>query len=169
MVAMVLPFPALAAIASEVQGAAAHEASRGVMMTEVTPMKVAVVKESAPGERRVALVPETVPRLVQAGLEVLVETGAGDGAWFPDSAYTAAGAAVTSTDDLYATADVILTVTRPDAAALARLRAGQAVIGMLVPAHRPAAGPRPRGGAASPRSRSTACRARCPVPRAWTR
>jgi NAD(P) transhydrogenase subunit alpha len=96
-------------------------------------MKVAVVKESAPGERRVALVPETVPRLVQAGLEVLVEAGAGDGAWFPDSAYTAAGAAVTSTDNLYATADVILTVTRPDAAALPRLRTGQAVIGMLSP------------------------------------
>jgi len=96
-------------------------------------MKVAVVKESAPGERRVALVPETVPRLVQAGLEVLVEAGAGDGAWFPDSAYTAAGATVTSTDNLYATADVILTVTRPDAAGLARLHAGQAVIGMLSP------------------------------------
>ena len=96
-------------------------------------MKVAVVKESAPGERRVALVPETVPRLVQAGLEVLVEAGAGDSAWFPDSAYTAAGAAVTSTDNLYATADVILTVTRPDAAALARMHAGQAVIGMLSP------------------------------------
>jgi H+-translocating NAD(P) transhydrogenase subunit alpha len=100
-------------------------------------MKVAVVKENAPGERRVALVPETVPRLVQAGLEVLVEAGAGDGAWFPDSAYTAAGAAVTSTDDLYATADVILTVTRPDAAAVKRLRAGQAVIGMLSPLTEP--------------------------------
>ncbi len=96
-------------------------------------MKVAVVKESAPGERRVALVPETVPRLAKAGLEVLVEAGAGDSAWFPDSAYTAAGAAVTSTDNLYATADVILTVTRPDAAALARLHPGQAVIGMLSP------------------------------------
>jgi NAD(P) transhydrogenase subunit alpha len=96
-------------------------------------MKVAVVKENAPGERRVALVPETVPRLAQAGLEVLVEAGAGDGAWFPDSAYTAAGAAVTSTEELYATADVILTVTRPDAAGVKRLRAGQAVIGMLSP------------------------------------
>jgi NAD(P) transhydrogenase subunit alpha len=93
-------------------------------------MKVAVVKESAPGERRVALVPETVPRLVQAGLEVLVERGAGAGAWFPDDTYTAAGATVTGTDDLYATADVILTVTRPEPG---RLRAGQAVIGMLAP------------------------------------
>jgi NAD(P) transhydrogenase subunit alpha len=96
-------------------------------------MKVAVVKESAPGERRVALVPETVQKLTQGGLEVLVEQGAGDGAWFPDGTYTAAGAAITSTDDLYATADVILTVTRPDEAALRRLRAGQAVIGMLAP------------------------------------
>ena len=96
-------------------------------------MKVAVVKESAPGERRVALVPEAVQKLGQAGLEVLVETGAGDGAWFPDDTYTAAGATVTSTDKLYATADVILTVTRPAEATLGRLRSGQAVIGMLAP------------------------------------
>jgi H+-translocating NAD(P) transhydrogenase subunit alpha len=96
-------------------------------------MKVAVVKENAPGEQRVALVPETVQKLTQGGLEILVERGAGDGAWFPDGTYTAAGAAITSTDDLYATADVILTVTRPDEAALRRLRAGQAVIGMLAP------------------------------------
>jgi H+-translocating NAD(P) transhydrogenase subunit alpha len=96
-------------------------------------MKVAVVKEDAPGERRVALVPETVPRLTAAGLEVLVEEGAGDAAWFPDSAYRAAGAAIATTADLFATADVILTVTRPDEAALGRLRAGQALFGMLSP------------------------------------
>jgi NAD(P) transhydrogenase subunit alpha len=100
-------------------------------------MKVAVVKESAPGERRVALVPETVPRLVQAGLEVLVEKGAGDGAWYADTAYEAAGAAVCATDELYALADVLLTVTRPDEAELARLREGQAVIGMLAPLTQP--------------------------------
>jgi H+-translocating NAD(P) transhydrogenase subunit alpha len=96
-------------------------------------MKVAVVKENAPGERRVALVPETVPRLVQAGLEVLAEQGAGDGAWFPDSAYSEAGAKIVAAEDLYATADVILTVTRPDQAQVERLRAGQAVFGMLSP------------------------------------
>jgi NAD(P) transhydrogenase subunit alpha len=96
-------------------------------------MKVAVVKESAPGERRVALVPETVPKLVQAGLEVIVEEGAGDAAWFPDATYTAAGATITTLAALYAEADVILTVTRPDEAALGRLRAGQAVIGLLSP------------------------------------
>jgi NAD(P) transhydrogenase subunit alpha len=96
-------------------------------------MKVAVVKEDAPGEQRVALVPETVPRLTAAGLEVLVEQGAGDAAWYPDSAYEAAGAATASTDALYQAADVLLTVTRPDEAMLARLRPGQAVIGMLAP------------------------------------
>jgi H+-translocating NAD(P) transhydrogenase subunit alpha len=101
-------------------------------------MKVAVVKESAPGERRVALVPETVPRLTQAGLEVLVEQGAGDGAWFPDSAYSKAGATIVNTDDLYATADVILTVTRPDETQAGMLRAGQTVIGMLSPLIEPA-------------------------------
>jgi H+-translocating NAD(P) transhydrogenase subunit alpha len=101
-------------------------------------MKVAVVKESAPGERRVALVPETVPKLTQAGLEVLVEQGAGDGAWFPDSAYSKAGASIVKTDDLYASADVILTVTRPDETQVSRLRAGQTVIGMLSPLIEPA-------------------------------
>lgn len=96
-------------------------------------MKVAVVKERAPGERRVALVPETVQKLGQGGFEVLVERGAGDGAWFPDEAYEAAGAVIATADELYAAADVVLTVTRPDEEALARLRAGQAVIGMLAP------------------------------------
>ena len=81
-------------------------------------MKVAVVKENAPGERRVALVPETVTKLTKAGVEVLVESGAGAAAWFPDSAYAQAGAAVVSTAELYKGADVILTVTRPDPAAM---------------------------------------------------
>ena len=74
-----------------------------------------------------------MPKLTAAGLEVLVEQGAGDGAWFADSAYSEAGAAIVRTDDLYATADVILTVTRPDPAQVAKLRAGQTVVGMLSP------------------------------------
>jgi NAD(P) transhydrogenase subunit alpha len=90
-------------------------------------MRVGVVKETAPGERRVALVPETVPRLTAAGYEVLVEAGAGAGAWFPDSAYADAGAEVVT--DL-AEADVVLSVSQPSAE---RLTAGQTVIGMLSP------------------------------------
>jgi NAD(P) transhydrogenase subunit alpha len=96
-------------------------------------MKVAVVRENAPGERRVALVPEAVPRLTQAGLEVLVEQGAGDRAWFPDSAYSEAGASILKTNDLYATADVLLMVTRPSEAQLGMLHQGQTLVGMLSP------------------------------------
>ena len=96
-------------------------------------MKVAVVKEDEPGERRVALVPETIPKLVAAGVEVLVESGAGGAAWFPDSTYAAAGATIVSGPELYDQADVILTVTRPGLGAVSRLRAGQAVFGLLAP------------------------------------
>ena len=65
-------------------------------------MKVGVARETAPGERRVALVPEALGKLKAAGLEILVEAGAGDGASIPDSAYAEAGATVVPTDELYA-------------------------------------------------------------------
>jgi NAD(P) transhydrogenase subunit alpha len=95
-------------------------------------MKVSVVKETAPGERRVALVPEAVVKLRAADLEVLVESGAGDGAWLTDDAYAEAGAGVVSRADALA-ADVVLMVGPPDAATVAALRPGQAVIGLLAP------------------------------------
>jgi NAD(P) transhydrogenase subunit alpha len=95
-------------------------------------MKVSVVKETAPGERRVALVPEAVGKLRAAGLELLVESGAGDGAWHTDDSYAEAGASIVSRADALA-ADVVLMVGKPDDAALAALRPGQAVIGMLAP------------------------------------
>ena len=100
-------------------------------------MKVGVIKEDAPGERRVALVPETVPKLQSAGAEVLVEAGAGEAAWFPDSAYAGAGAAIVSGPELYDQADVILTVTRPGPGTVPRLRAGQALFGLLAPLTNP--------------------------------
>jgi H+-translocating NAD(P) transhydrogenase subunit alpha len=100
-------------------------------------MKVAVVKEDAPGERRVALVPETVPKLQGAGAEVLVETGAGEAAWFPDSAYAEAGAVIVGGTELYDQADVILTVTRPAPGTVSRLHAGQALFGLLAPLTNP--------------------------------
>ncbi len=96
-------------------------------------MKVAVVKETAPGERRVALVPEMIARLRGAGLEVLVESGAGDGAWLADGAYADAGATIVSRDELLSTADLVLTVGRPDEQIVGRLRPGQAILGMLNP------------------------------------
>jgi H+-translocating NAD(P) transhydrogenase subunit alpha len=96
-------------------------------------MKVAVVKETAPGERRVALVPESVAKLRAAGLEVMVETGAGDGAWLSDDAFTEAGAGIVTHDEAVADGDVIVMVGRPDEATIAGLHSGQAVLGMLAP------------------------------------
>ncbi len=101
-------------------------------------MKVGVVRESAPGERRVALVPDALGKVTAAGLEVLVESGAGLGAQIPDASFTDAGAHVVSTADLYATADVILRVQKPTGDEVARLRPGQVVIGLLQPLIDPA-------------------------------
>ena len=96
-------------------------------------MKVGVVKETAPGERRVALVPEVVGKLQSAGLDVLVESGAGAGSLIPDGAFAEAGAAVVSRDQLYAEADVVLRVQKPAPEEIAPLRSGQAVVGILQP------------------------------------
>jgi NAD(P) transhydrogenase subunit alpha len=96
-------------------------------------MKVGVAKETAPGERRVALVPEAIGKLTSAGLDVLVEKGAGGGSAIPDSAYADAGATVVSASDLYAQADVILRVQKPSAAEISAMRTGQAVLGLLQP------------------------------------
>jgi len=96
-------------------------------------MKVGVAKETAPGERRVALVPEAIGKLTSAGLEVLVERGAGSASAIPDSAFAEAGATVVSTVDLYADSDVILRVQKPSASEVKVMRKGQAVLGLLQP------------------------------------
>jgi H+-translocating NAD(P) transhydrogenase subunit alpha len=96
-------------------------------------MKVGVLKETAPGERRVALVPEMLARLRGAGLDVLVQSGAGDSAWFADSAYAEAGATIASRDELVAGADLIIGINRPDEGVAGALRSGQALLGMLNP------------------------------------
>src|SRR3954467_4027862 len=101
-------------------------------------MKVGVAKETAPGERRVALVPEALGRLQQAGLDILVESGAGAGSAIPDSAYADAGATVVPTEALYEQSDAVLRVAKPSEAEVARLRRGQVVIGLLQPLLDPA-------------------------------
>jgi NAD(P) transhydrogenase subunit alpha len=93
-------------------------------------MRAGVVAEGAPGERRVALTPDAVRRLVEAGFEILVESDAGKGAWFADSEYAEAGARITDGADLRRDAEVVLCVGPPD---YAGLRSGQAVIGLLAP------------------------------------
>jgi NAD(P) transhydrogenase subunit alpha len=96
-------------------------------------MKVGVAKETAPGERRVALVPEVLGKLKAAGLEILVERGAGAGSSIPDAAYQEAGATIVSTDDLYRDADAILRVAKPSDGEVKKLRTGQALLGLLSP------------------------------------
>ena len=73
------------------------------------PMKVAVLRETFPGERRVAVVPAAIPALAKSGLDVAVESGAGSAAGFSDDDYRAVGAAIVSRDDAFK-ADALLTV-----------------------------------------------------------
>jgi NAD(P) transhydrogenase subunit alpha len=101
-------------------------------------MKVGVARETAAGERRVALVPEALGKLTAAGLEILVEAGAGDGAAIPDQAFADAGATIVPTDGLYAGSDVVLRVQKPAAGEVTSLRRGQAVVGLLSPLLDPA-------------------------------
>jgi NAD(P) transhydrogenase subunit alpha len=98
---------------------------------------IGVVKESAPGEHRVAVVPAVVPRLRERGAEVLVENDAGSGAFLPDSAYTEAGAAPVGAAELDTRADIVLCVQPPPPERVERLRAGQLLIGLLNPAGTP--------------------------------
>src|SRR3954449_1454317 len=93
-------------------------------------MRVGVPRESAAGERRVALVPEVVSRLADGGFEVLVERGAGDSASFPDDSYTEAGARIVG--DPWE-AEAVVKVQKPSADEAGRLRRGQILIGFLQP------------------------------------
>ncbi len=92
-------------------------------------MSVGVVRESAVGERRVALVPKVVSTLVGKGVPVIVESGAGLGALIPDEQYVDAGATI---GDPYS-ADVVVRVAPPTDAEIGRLRSGQKLIGFLAP------------------------------------
>src|SRR5437867_7164594 len=93
-------------------------------------MRVGVPRESVPGERRVALVPEVVARLASGGFEVVVEREAGQAASFPDAGYEEAGASIGS--DVY-DADAVVKVQAPTAEEAGRLREGQILIGFLQP------------------------------------
>ncbi|MEV6110414.1 Re/Si-specific NAD(P)(+) transhydrogenase subunit alpha [Streptomyces sp. NPDC051940] len=97
-----------------------------------------VLRERAPGERRVALIPEAVTRLKSAGVDVIVESGAGAAAWFTDVDYTAAGAQVVGVEELFQRADVVLCVGPPEVEEAVPLRPGQTLIGLLDPIQHPA-------------------------------
>jgi NAD(P) transhydrogenase subunit alpha len=96
-------------------------------------MKIVVVKERAPGERRVALVPDTVAKYTKAGITVAVERGAGTSAAYTDPAYEAAGAVLADASTLYDGATVVVRVAKPDDAELDALAPGTVLIGFLSP------------------------------------
>jgi H+-translocating NAD(P) transhydrogenase subunit alpha len=94
-------------------------------------MLVGVAKETAAGERRVALVPDGVGRLAQSGVEVAVEKDAGAEASFADAAYEAEGARVS--DSVFGEADLVCKVQKPSTDEISRLREGATLIGLLQP------------------------------------
>ncbi len=106
-------------------------------------MKISVAKERRPHERRVAASPDTVKRLVGAGHEVVVESGAGSGSAFPDGAYEAAGAKVVADSAaVFGGGDILLKVQRPlrqgegELDELSLMKRGGVLIGMLQPLQR---------------------------------
>lgn len=104
-------------------------------------MIIGIPRETAPNERRVAMVPAVMPTLTKAGLEVVIQAGAGDPADFPDREYLARDARIASSrQELFAAADVILQVRTPSANQAAGqndlplIRTGQTLIGLADPA-----------------------------------
>lgn len=101
-------------------------------------MRIAVPKESAAGERRVALVPDAVKRLSAAGFEIAVERGAGLEAGFADEAYADAGAELVERGTLFSGAAAVVRVAPPSETEVAELPAGTILIGFLNPLGDPA-------------------------------
>ena len=101
-------------------------------------MKIAIAKEIEVGERRVALIPDSVARLVKQGIEIWVETDAGEASFFCNEAYEAAGAKIiTDPGVLWGEADVVLKVGIPKQHEINQLRAGSVLIGFLNPLGNP--------------------------------
>jgi proton-translocating NAD(P)+ transhydrogenase subunit alpha len=102
-------------------------------------MKIGVPKETFPGERRVALVPSVLPSLTKAGFQIVIESGAGTAAGFPDEAYQDKGAQISNRADSFRAADIVTQVRAAGAAGdgaqddLALLRPDQIVIAMAEP------------------------------------
>src|SRR5574341_1736017 len=99
------------------------------------PQLIGVPRETAPGEKRVATVPDVVEKLVKLGFHVAVQSGAGDPANFADDTYRAAGAQIV--DDVWASADIVFKVRAPSTAEVALMRPGQTLISFIWPAQNP--------------------------------
>ncbi|MGV6858308.1 MAG: Re/Si-specific NAD(P)(+) transhydrogenase subunit alpha [bacterium] len=99
------------------------------------PLKVAVPKESASGERRVAIDPTVAKRLVSMGVEVLVEAGAGEAAGFSDSDY--GDVSIVDAKSVYKGADIVCRVQAPSSSEVAQIGEGAVLIGTLTPFKNP--------------------------------
>jgi NAD(P) transhydrogenase subunit alpha len=97
-------------------------------------MRIGVPKEIAPNERRVALTPDAAGRLTKGGFEVFIERGAGSAAFFPDDAYTKAGARVGDRGSVLGHSDIILQVQAPDPESLTQIPEGNALVAFFQPA-----------------------------------
>jgi len=97
-------------------------------------LKIGIPRETSSDERRVAIVPETVRKLVAKKLEFVVQAGAGDGSFLPDADYVAAGAKIaTGADELYGSVDAVAKVNEPSADEVAKLKEGTALVSLLYP------------------------------------
>src|SRR4051812_45853710 len=104
----------------------------------MTAQVIGVPKETFPGERRVATVPDVVPKLAKLGFRVIVQSGAGEAASIGDDAYTAAGATVvTDAAAVWSGADIVFKVRAPNADEVRMMREGQTLVSFLWPAQNP--------------------------------
>ncbi len=99
-------------------------------------MTVGIVREAAVGERRVALIPAALGLLLKAGLEILVESGAGEGAFHTDAHYKEKGARIVARDAAWG-ADIVTVVNPPREKEMALLKSGSVLIGFLKPLDAP--------------------------------
>ena len=103
-----------------------------------SPQRIGIPRETFPGEKRVATVPDVVTKLAKLGFGVVVETGAGELADLSDDAYREVGASIAgSTTDLWNSADIVFKVRPPTPGEVALMHAGQTLIGFVWPAQNP--------------------------------
>ncbi|MGC8766304.1 MAG: Re/Si-specific NAD(P)(+) transhydrogenase subunit alpha [Brevinematia bacterium] len=105
-------------------------------------MRLGVLKETFPGERRVSIIPQTIPSLLKIGLEIFVENGAGEGSFYSNDDYIKVGAKVTSRDEILSSSDIITYVRAPGAdnnniTDIQKMKKGAFVVGMTEPLANP--------------------------------
>ncbi len=96
-------------------------------------LTIGVPKETATGERRVALTPDGVKKYSASGHKVLVASGAGEGSWIADDLFSAAGATISSDDEVWSQSDIILHIQKPSKTHIGKMKSGASLIAFLQP------------------------------------